>query len=758
IYLQFDLWDLFRKQIDINEIRLQSGALNLQQQKDGSWNYEIWKKDEAEGASAALNFKVDRVYLDKVHIQLKAKESVDIKAYAESANLHDISIENSELNLDFQGRCFHLSSGKDIWFQNQALELASGISWKNKQVTATGELQAGSVQLDFSSHWTEKQWKTTINSNEFSFEALEFFPAIIALLPEELERKGSIKVDGDIILGNELYCSLNIGLKNSAWILSREENAQLANGERISLDMANFRLLLERQVLMLYVPNLRAKYRYLAFEASEGEIKPEDAGTHISFKQLDLKNQEGQIFKNQSVDIQGDLEYKGELGLYIHQDGRLELKPGEGTLLLKNIVDRQSKLWELKNAQWKRSASVLSTDKAEFTVGGNAFNYSGSIDLGSDLGNIIPDINGYLTAESLDVNTLVLNSGGEHAEELDLRVHVDYYIKNLKAGAVDFKENIGKFVWDGHNEFVFRDFRTQLSGGILEGSVACSVLPNKELALSGDVLLDDIGLKSLFQDFNDFGQQAISYKNLDGSLDADLQFSCRLKQDGSLISNSLDANSHVLISQGSLSQLPLFKDLSSAIRKNLITNAFVNVNRMSEALREVQFQNLSNHIVIRSGDISMPKMEIKSNVFNLNASGNHSLDNKIDYHLDFLLSDALRIGKEASSENENGKRIFIRVFGTTDNPQYSLDREAAKKYREEQKKEGKLVFQELFSEDSKNPLGKGLIIEPESNSDNNNTAQQQGKTEANPTKKPKWLRQEKPEKTKVEIDFSEDDL
>jgi hypothetical protein len=133
-------------------------------------------------------------------------------------------------------------------------------------------------------------------------------------------------------------------------------------------------------------------------------------------------------------------------------------------------------------------------------------------------------------------------------------------------------------------------------------------------------------------------------------------------------------------------------------------------------LKNLKFSNLENTIEIKNKIIYIPSMEIKSNALSLQLSGTHSFENKIDYHLQLLLSDFIKkksktLGDERFGEIEpdgtGNTKLLIRMYGDAENPQFSLDKKEIRKKlvddfkneRAEMKKVLKDEFNSLFKKE-----------------------------------------------------------
>jgi hypothetical protein len=121
-------------------------------------------------------------------------------------------------------------------------------------------------------------------------------------------------------------------------------------------------------------------------------------------------------------------------------------------------------------------------------------------------------------------------------------------------------------------------------------------------------------------------------------------------------------------------------------------------------LKDIAFASLENNITIKNSLVTIPKMEIASSVLDMNISGTHSFDNVIDYRFDFKFRDL--IASEKNSEfgevidDGSGIRLFLKMYGTLENPILEWDKEKKKKstqeYRQEEKKQIKEMLKTEF--------------------------------------------------------------
>ena len=214
----------------------------------------------------------------------------------------------------------------------------------------------------------------------------------------------------------------------------------------------------------------------------------------------------------------------------------------------------------------------------------------------------------------------------------------------------------------------------------MKGNIAISGIidGNKpgEFLLSCSADIDKVDIKDLFYQFDNFGQEDLTDKNVKGELSADeVLFSMRFDPGFKIDKNSIFAMTDLTISKGELNDYAPMQSLSK----------FLKVDDLSHII----FSNLTNTIEIKDQQIHIPEMNIKSNAFDIMASGIHGFDNHINYKIKILLSELLaKKAKAAKKENEEfgvieddglGRTsLYISITGTVDEPVFKYDKKRVK--------------------------------------------------------------------------------
>ena len=217
---------------------------------------------------------------------------------------------------------------------------------------------------------------------------------------------------------------------------------------------------------------------------------------------------------------------------------------------------------------------------------------------------------------------------------------------------------------------------------------------NGNLILRTSSQLEKIDIKEMFEVFNDFRQDFITSRNLEGRISGLVDFSAHLNAELIPEMETVYAESDVIIENGELKDFAPLNSLSRFIE-------------LSE-LEHVRFETLRNNIIIKDKKVIVPVMAINSTAFNITASGIHGFDNNFEYKVKINLSELLAKKARMKKENDEfaimekeGERvnIFLTIVGNPDDFRIRYDRkEAVNQIREDLKTEKKVLKSILYEE------------------------------------------------------------
>jgi len=175
---------------------------------------------------------------------------------------------------------------------------------------------------------------------------------------------------------------------------------------------------------------------------------------------------------------------------------------------------------------------------------------------------------------------------------------------------------------------------------------------------------------SVFYVFENFRQTFIEDKHLKGQAFADVSMEMTFNEKLKLFQETLITDIGITIKNGELNNFEPMKKLNKYLDE--------------EGLSKLRFADLKNDIHIENKTIYIPQMEIRNNLTSIQLNGTHTFDQHIDYRLIAPLRNKKKIDSDeafgAIEEDDHGKiKVFLKITGTTDKYDVSLDKQAVKK-------------------------------------------------------------------------------
>lgn len=171
------------------------------------------------------------------------------------------------------------------------------------------------------------------------------------------------------------------------------------------------------------------------------------------------------------------------------------------------------------------------------------------------------------------------------------------------------------------------------------------------LQIAGSVTNADV--HSVFYSFNNFGQKAVTHQNLKGKLNTTFKFATNLKNDATLLPNTMKGEVKLNLVKGEIINFEPFLKMKKLIFKN-------------RNLEQVKFAPIKNDLVLNGQEIAIKQMEIESNVMTLFVEGVYSFGNKTDLSIAIPLSNLSRRDSTYQlnpndPKNKKSSRIYLRA-------------------------------------------------------------------------------------------------
>lgn len=667
LYIKFSLIDVVFGRYYINEIGLENGYTHIKFFEDGSNNFTIFKTDTTSATTSPID--IEKLHLTNLQVtwsdfrdkmftsqqvfssvlSTSFRDSVRIKGYWTAQNMYVRTPD-----FIFEDQIFHNATCDVLVSDN-----FSSFSLHN-------------AAIDKAKFWLDFKRENTNDYLQVEVQNQKIFsnPSIQKIASEYLP---------DFTVKND-HVSAKINAIKSAekWAITSTFNG---NFQKVILAKSDV------QIDELKVKG-SARYESTGFEIKLSELTGRSASTEVTGTLV--------IQKQKSTLIDGNLVVTGEPNGLARLAGLGQTVSGQGA-----VTAQVQFRYRAEDAPGKRKSivlpekfeCVLRSDRLNLQIEDNAvvipalqltvdkqgFNFQQRLsvndrNVNADLqirglatwlvdSTAFVDVKGSLEIDAYDENFWKSSATPSSSPlaaldrmRLDMQIEIGTYtVKQLKC--TDIKAKVLKT----DKNLAFTPITMNLFGGTMEfeGSLLSTAVGYN---LSGKTQLRRIDLSQLMLGFNNFEQQTLTHKNLQGKLSGSVQFSLPLAADLDPYVRQIMADLDLKVYNGRLID---FEPMEALGR-------FADVDE----LKDIRFDELTNRLKIENQVIRIPQFEIRSNALNLILEGTHSFDNAIDYKVGLSLSDVLYQKRKHSrslndlvfEEDENGARIWIRISGTTDQP------------------------------------------------------------------------------------------
>lgn len=702
IYLEFSIWDLFSKNYKIRKIEAEDGVVNIVTYLDGSVNYQFWKSDSIT-SDESFSFDLQKVILKNMIIRyrdystaqdyLGATSNMVVKGKFNSD--HYTMYANGNLMLSY----VNISGVKFLPGKDVNIDLILDVDQNTETYKFTeGKLGMGSMKFDVGGSVMHNDKKHYINLSVTGAKTkLESF---INEIPYEYRKYFvNYKAKGDFYFNTSITGSymnndvpgvfISFGIKEGS-LEQKESDITLENVSMTGTYSNGTAHSFSGSELVI---------KDFSSTLKSGKIKGDITITNFSKPEIEMKlNADMDITELQDfLKIDSIESAKGKMDISVTFKGGVNSEGGftmndfiksktEGTL---NIADaavtikKDPRKYDKINGKFEFSNNDLIIDSLSLMINQSDYKLKGYFK------NLLSFI--FLKDQKLLIDANLASAKTELDDLLQYNTtSTDTTYRLLFPEKIEFKLNANI------SKLTFRKFTaTNIKGKIklknkqlladpltfnsAEGSFSGLVLAdgsqNGKLLISSDADIKNVNIKKLFYEFGNFGQNSMRDENLEGLATADIQFagvwSTSLQPD----MDKMYAKADIKIEKGRLLDYEPMQGLSK----------FLKVSDLSD----VKFSTLHNQVEIKNKIITIPAMEVKSSAIDIIASGTHTFDNVIDYHIQVKLSDLLaQKANKAKPENEEfgvveddglGKTsLFISVTGTVDNPVYKYDAKGVK--------------------------------------------------------------------------------
>jgi len=699
IDFNFSIWDLLSGNYQIEKISFHNGSIQIHRDKDKIINYKLIKESPEKVGDDKFSFSLKAVELNKIDLLIddvpsKFKSSIQMNDCDFSGNFNE---KTFDLRINGNLIANRISTGKQLLLQDRPIDLELDLQIdqiQNKYLIRKSLITVSAMEISVAGIYKDQE--TPYIDMEAEGEELDI-ESFLSLLPPGYDDKikeyrstgemfAKCRIKGSFT--DEIYPAVRVdfGLKN-ANIENQKAEISLEN---VSLSGR-------------YENNLGGtlKLEGIDFSLNGGRFK---GSANI------------QDFDNPSFQIEADAQLNlADVNNFI-STGVVSNLSGNAVIKLKMLANARSiKAFDKGGYNQVNADGYIKIENAGFKIAGDTLNYrdfNGELRFQENLVKV-ENLRGMLGKTDFklkgSLNNLFAWLFGEN-EPIGIDAVVEsrsvfldelFERKSKAAGNPEpykfqISQRLNLKLRAKVNQLKFRKFTAnsisglfdvsnsklnaqQLNFSTMKGSVQMNgnAISNNEgkLLLSCKAKLNKVDINSLFFECENFGQDVVKDENIRGLVDAQIDFEAIANASLYIDPNLVYSKADLIINQGQLIRFEPLEALSK----------FVSL----EELMNVKFSQLKNTIEIRNSKIIIPQMDIASNAISISASGIHTFDNQVDYHLRLLLSDILaRKAKKARKDIEEfgvveddglGRTsLFISMKGPVSNPMISYDSQGAR--------------------------------------------------------------------------------
>ena len=737
ISLLFNFWDLFGSNYSMKKVIAHNGTLHLRIAPDGKRNYNIFKPS-ADSTGKEFTLKIEEAIFSNILIRYDDEWSNQHYLFAtKSATLSgDFSTEKFLLKINASFDNKRLSVANIDYFPNLPIELTGtlGVDLNENLYTiedATIDLAGNLLDVSGSVALLPKgnQLDLQLNASSLRMEELAaLLPGEYAVYIEHFKSKGAIRFDGHIsgLMSTTSKPHVDIKFEIKDGTLSHDKliesfnnvqlKAEFSNGAANNLttsylNIQNFSTLfsgnpVKGNILLqnLVTPHLDVK---LDGEVSLEKITPLFPSEYIT----ELR---GTVAFNQFY-------FKGPLTHLTKTASIQTLEAGGSFTLNEVLIATDRTRYDHLNGEFTIRNNQVVINRLAFNANESDLSFTGNINnfipyLLHSMTDTLPNrqkigLNIKLTSKSLSWLDLVgssepvstvksINSGQQYSIPSLFYVFtgsISGYINQFRYDKFSASDVHGNILFLG-NTIYFNDFGMNAEKGTVavNGKLDISNMKRNKLELTAK--LQKMDITQLFYEFNNFGQNSLTDKNIKGELTTELAL--QATWDEQVFNKSkLYAVADVSIDNGELNNFEPMMALAKFVK-------------ISE-LKNIRFSKLQNQVEIKNQKIYIPQMKILTNALNLQLQGSHSFENIIDYKIQLNLLKLLTSKFEKSTDDlaeadkttEGFLNLYLTMTGPADNPIIKYDKSAVKEKiasdLKKEKNELKKVLEQEFYEQEK---------------------------------------------------------
>ncbi len=389
----------------------------------------------------------------------------------------------------------------------------------------------------------------------------------------------------------------------------------------------------------------------------------------------------GPLIKNNNANtiVNGDLKIRD--GLIMYTPRNIPLKNVNGSIVFKNtdilVKDIRTNVQGnsiIMNGSLKNVFALIETNPGKIALDWHIYS---------------PQLNLATLTALLKKRTSVVNANkgkskfGKTARQIDDMLEQSNLSVDLKADKLIYKKftatNVNASIGMFENSWNLNNVSLQSGGGAMKIKGYIRDKNDRMSEVKVNVNIENADVNKVMYAFNDFGQDGISFNNLRGKLNSDVDVKLDIDNDLAGSPENMEGEVNFSLKNGALVNYEPIKKLQIFLFKN-------------RNFDEIRFAELKNKLEIRNKEVYINRMEIQSTALTLFVEGVFSMKGNTDLSIQVPLKNLKKRDEDYKPENigvktKAGASIYVRGRpGDDGNIKFKLD--LLKKFRKDDKNEG----------------------------------------------------------------------
>lgn len=656
VFLSFSLVDIFNDIYRIKWLEIEEATINILNDSKNRDNYHFWNEttnNESNNDELKSQFKL---ILQNVQIKNSQFNYYDkFNNFSTSSLLKDCEFSGNfaktSFDLEVQSDIFikSLTYDKIHYIENKAFNAEFNLSENNGNYAIKEVFfQLNQLDLYFNSRYNSNSEVISFRLKGYELDYSTFLktvPNTYSHLLPETEKSGELDFDLSYQNGQKSYLiieKLKIEIGNSS--LNLKANFQ-------SLDNPTLQLEAKTELELSEFSHYISK----TFEIDSLLTKTGKINAQIEYK--------GKFNSNFQFGYTEGSFLKGELKI-----DNLESVLNKEKISINSMISFTDNLLEIKNLKADYLSSSFdfrgkSTNLFDFLA-----NKSTYLDIEGDLKSQNLNFNDFISTDSLQMDSMQTEEIQKKKQtELAFwqKVRLNVFCEIQKLSFNNFEATNLKTQIKGNSKSLFFNATEMKSmSGKIKGNYELKLRDNSLNIRSQNSVFTNLDIKKAFLSFDNFWQSSLLAENINGIVNSTNLFSIYFDYDFNMLYDKNLIHAKIKLQNGSLIN---FKPLESM-------SSFVKIKE----LNKITFSELENEFFMKNSIVTLPEMNLNSQIVNMSISGEYSMLGEYQFSLKVglysFLANKLSKRREIIKDSKAKLGIYLLFSGNDETYNISYDK------------------------------------------------------------------------------------